>query len=187
MQVYEALILYGPPAAGKDTVTDKLVELDARFLRHRRLKVSGSRAAIMSDRYRMTTLDTLEQLTRQEDVLYRNERYGNIYAFVRSQIAEDLEVGVPILHVGQIAGIRALREYQVQWLSVSLWCSRKTAVYRAQQRGSTDVAARLVAWDETKADLAVSCDDDFHLRLNTDELSAEEATREIYRAACREI
>jgi guanylate kinase len=36
-----------------------------------------------------------------------------------------------------------------EWLVVTLWCPRSTAAERLVARGSTDIGARLTAWDET--------------------------------------
>lgn len=47
-----AVMLYGPPAAGKDTVTEALIRLDRSYRLYQRLKVGAGR----TDGYRMTTL-----------------------------------------------------------------------------------------------------------------------------------
>lgn len=39
------LLLYGPPAAGKDTVTAALPEIDARYVAFRRLKIGNGESA----------------------------------------------------------------------------------------------------------------------------------------------
>ena len=167
------MILYGPPGSGKDTITDALVDADERFLLHRRLKV-GSRS---SERYRMASLAELAERERAGDVLFRNERYGNVYAFARPSLDEDRSRGIPVLHVGQVAGVRALKRYSIRWLAVVLWCARETTARRVEGRGSTDVERRLAVWDETRLDLEQSRADDFDLRLDTDELGPREAAR----------
>lgn len=172
---YDAVILYGPPGSGKDTVTDTLVDMDSRFLLHRRIKIGAE----SSGRYRATSLEELNELERAGEVLFRNERYGNVYAFARKHLEEDLRKGIPVVHVGQVVGVRALKGYLIRWLSVALWCSRETTAERMEQRGSTDERLRLAAWDETQEDLQKATDDDFDLRLNTDLLNQHDAARAI--------
>ena len=75
---------------------------------------------------------------------------------------------VPIVHMGQLAGIRALKTYPAAWLSFLLWCPREVAEKRARERGDPDLAARLAAWDETAQDLERVDPGDFSLRLRTD-------------------
>ncbi|MFD0564440.1 hypothetical protein ACFQ2M_22355 [Kitasatospora saccharophila] len=45
------IILYGPPASGKDTITAALIEQDPRLAQFARLKIGGGR----SQGYRMGT------------------------------------------------------------------------------------------------------------------------------------
>ena len=60
---------------------------------------------------------------------------------------------IPVLHLGQVAGVAAVLEYPASWTTVLLWCSRETARVRCERRGNSDVNSRLTAWDETLADL----------------------------------
>lgn len=170
-----AVILYGPPASGKDTVTGELIRQDSRYVAHRRLKVGNGNGAT----YRMSTLNELEAFRASGQVLYENERYGNTYAFITSHLEEDLERGVPVLHVGYLVGVRALKTYPIRWLSVALWCERETTRERAQSRGSSDVDRRLVAWDETRADFTRRRSCDFDAVLDTETLSVEAQGQQI--------
>src|SRR5690242_16005293 len=113
------ILLYGPPASGKDTITDQLCRLDERFMPFRRLKVGGGR----TNGYRLTTHDALEALQARGDLLYTNSRYGATYAVDRAEITTITERDrVPILHLGQIAGINAVKDgYPLPWLTVGLW------------------------------------------------------------------
>jgi guanylate kinase len=60
-----AVILYGPPAAGKTTVTKKLTELDGNYRLYQRPKVGTGR----TDGYRITTTSHIDALRNTNDIL----------------------------------------------------------------------------------------------------------------------
>ncbi|MEV6432968.1 hypothetical protein [Nocardia sp. NPDC051463] len=143
-----AIVMYGPPAAGKDTVTSALAEADPKFRHYQRLKVGPGRAA----GYRIGSADDLAQLVAAGDVIYANQRYGATYVIDRSELAALLDAGdTPVLHVGQPEAIDALLTAvpTVRWVIVELWCPRDVAAARSAARGTNDTAARLAAWDAT--------------------------------------
>ncbi|MGH8904751.1 MAG: hypothetical protein ACRDYA_24485 [Egibacteraceae bacterium] len=113
-------------------------------------------------------------------VLYENERYGNTYVVDRLGLDSLLSCGhIPILHMGQLAGVRAVQRYPAIWLSVLLWCSRDSAAKRLRERGASDAAARLAAWDETLMDLSRD-HVDFGLRIDTDQVEPHVAADMIH-------
>lgn len=171
------VILYGPPASGKDTITGKLCDLDPRYAPFQRLKVGTGKL----DGYRSATSDELSTLRAAGDVLYENQRYGNTYAIDEPHLAALLDAGrIPIVHIGQVAGIHAVRRHHARWISVLLWCSRATTARRAEARGSADVDDRLVAWDETAADIKGAGDGTFSARIESDATTPESAAALIH-------
>jgi guanylate kinase len=170
------VVLYGPPASGKDTITRALTELDARYVHYLRLKAGSGR----TDGYRLCTSAQIENLRDRGLIVYENARYGNRYAIDRPALdelfAQDL---IPVVHLGQLDGVHALVRYPARWLVVLLQCRRTTAAHRARERGSADLAARLQAWDETERDLANARPDEFGIRIDTDRSSAVDAARAI--------
>lgn len=122
------------------------------------------------DSYRLTTRDEINRLRCLDLVLYQNERYGNTYVVDRPTLDALRSCGhIPILHMGQLAGVRAVQRYPATWLSVLLWCSRDSAAKRLRERGASDAAVRLAAWDETLTDLSPD-HFDFGLRIDTDQV-----------------
>lgn len=171
-----AVILYGPPAAGKDTITQALTRLDTRYVAYQRMKIGSGNAA----GYRLASPAALTRLRASGDILYQNERYGNIYVVDRPHLTAMFDAGhTPILHLGQVAGIRAITAYPARWITVLLWCSRETTAQRARARGSTDIDARLNAWDETAEDLKHTTESDFHARLDTGTMAPRQAAETV--------
>lgn len=171
------ILLYGPPAASKDTVTTALAALDARYVPFRRLKVGSGKSA----GYRMGTATHLADLEASGDVIYRNERYGNIYVVDRPGLDQAMEGGtVPVVHLGQVAGVEQVAALSgVRWVRVLLWCSRTSTAERSRRRGDADTAARLAAWDATQEDLASYPQAGWEVRVDTDTVTPQEAAQQI--------
>ncbi|MCL2580974.1 MAG: guanylate kinase [Streptosporangiales bacterium] len=154
-----AVVLYGPPAAGKDTVTRALAEIDARYRLFPRLKCGTGRTG----GYRMITRAELGEIRgRPGEVIWENTRYSAVYVVDRSQVTRMLAAGqVPVLHLGQPEGVRAVVGSlpDVAVLVVGLECPRDVALERAAARGTGDLAERAAAYDATPplhfADLTV--------------------------------
>ncbi|WP_051451520.1 hypothetical protein [Actinospica robiniae] len=116
---YSGVLLYGPPASGKSTVTAVLSGLDERFTLFERLRVS----AVPKSGYRNVTVAEANSLAAQGQILYENERYGNRYIVDRAEIERlNSMARIPILHLGQIDGIRAVQVIG-PWLTVSLFAA----------------------------------------------------------------
>jgi guanylate kinase len=167
------VILYGPPAAGKDTVTRQLLTLSSEYVLFRRLKVGSGRTS----GYRMVSARQAETLRAADEILYENRRYESSYLIDRTALAEDLKIAVPIIHLGQVAGIEAVRGAFTNhgWLVVELWCRRDIAADRIRERGTGDFAARLDAWDSTERVVA-------DLSIDTGKVCASEAARQVHAA-----
>lgn len=141
------IILYGPPAAGKDTVTGALAILDDSYIPFLRLKSGAGR----TEGYRMTSHAEIDRLRKAGELLWENRRYGAEYFVDRSFMAVELSRGYPVVHLGQPEAIEAIRSAfpETRWLVIYLWCPRDVAESRIVERGTGDADARLEAWDAT--------------------------------------
>ncbi|MFC9971839.1 guanylate kinase [Spirillospora sp. NPDC127200] len=165
--MFEGVILYGPPASGKDTITAALTALDARYAYFRKLKAGPGR----STGYRLTSHHELGELREHGQILYESSRYDATYVVDAPHLVELRDAGrIPIVHMGQLAGVETLQAQSMRWLDVLVWCSRETSEKRLQERGSVDIDRRLQAWDETVADLGAEGRERFTLALRTDAL-----------------
>ena len=99
------VILYGPPAAGKDTVTKALTRLDNSYRLYRRLKVGPG---LCSPGYRMTTLSHITTLRNAGSVVWETRRYHALYIVDRALLTDMLTVCIPVVHVGQVGAVTAV-------------------------------------------------------------------------------
>ncbi|MER5839783.1 guanylate kinase [Streptomyces prasinus] len=173
-----AVVLYGPPTAGKDTLTAALTAADSRFQLLTKLKQGTGRSA----GYRFITEDELDELRAQDRVVVETRRYGNVYVIDRHSLEELQGRGkVPVVHMGNVADLRALLAGTGSgWLRVLLWVPRDVCEKRSRQREDADTAKRLVAWDETARDILDSdLRDLFDVVVRTDRVEPKAAAEEI--------
>jgi guanylate kinase len=164
--MHPGIILCGPPASGKNTITQELSILSPRYILFRKLKAGQGNGAT----YRHTTCEEIHELRNSGNLLQSSQRYGNVYAVDREELeAMFARDTVPVIHIGDLAGVRALQAYPAAWLSVLLWCPRLVTENRLRDRGANDTAIRLTAWDEAACDLSGSQPGDFDLRIDTEQ------------------
>ncbi|WP_053175186.1 hypothetical protein [Nonomuraea sp. SBT364] len=174
----KGIVLYGPPASGKSTVTAALTVLDPRFVLLRKLKAGDRRGS----EYEFVSIERMAELRTGGRLLVETHRYGNTYAVDRHQVERMTTAGqVPIVHMGNIPDIRRLIDVGL-WLVVLLWVSRESCERRSRQRRDDDTDRRLRAWDETLADLCAHGDSLFSCRFETDEITPDGGARQIARA-----
>lgn len=173
------VLLSGPPAAGKDTVTAALGALDSRFVLFDKIKIGRGR----STGYRMLREAQYADLLAAGEILQSHERYGNRYAVDKPHLRKLCAAGaIPVIHVGRRANLPALRVDPSEWstFSVLLWVSRDVAAQRLQSRGSGDITERMAAYDEEWRDLqAPDAAGDYDLVICGDALPPSEAADRI--------
>ncbi|MDQ1659189.1 MAG: guanylate kinase, partial [Cryptosporangiaceae bacterium] len=137
----QGIILYGPPASGKDTITGALHALDSRYVLFPRIKCGPGKAS----GYRMVSATELSELRAHGEILWENERYGSVYAVDRSGLREHLAAHTPVLHLGQPDAVEAVREefFEVDWTVADLSCQLETAKTRLSKRGDVKLEDRL--------------------------------------------
>lgn len=168
------VILYGPPAAGKDTVTKALTEYDGAFSLYERVKVGQGRTA----GYRMASEARIAELRATGTVVWENSRYGATYVIDEMSLRRALESGIPVVHLGQTEAIAAVKAATpaAAWLVTELWCPWDVAERRIEARGTGDYDDRRRAFAATER-LAVP-----HVRIDTSRSSPAESAMTIIEA-----
>jgi guanylate kinase len=142
------IVLYGPPAVGKDTITRALAALDPAYQLFPMLKAGVGR----SRGYRMVPLHQLGALASAGDLILRWNRYGSTYAVDRSGIEAALADYTPVLHFAERYHVETLLEAtkSTRWLVVGLTCPRAVAAERLAERDPDDVERRLAVFDQVE-------------------------------------
>lgn len=185
LSVHTGLILYGPPAAGLNTVTRALRDVDARFVQFERLKVGAGRTV----GYRIVSLEDLAEIDDAGHLVYLSSRGDALYGIDRPALLEQLAGGlVPVVHLRQAEGIHALlaADLPVAWLVVCLWCPREVSEKRLAQDRVAFSVERLNAWDETQLDLRAADPALFDLNLSTARFSPRTVAALVAQAAALE-
>lgn len=172
------IVLYGPPAVGKDTITRALAALDPTYQLFPLLKAGVGR----SRSYRMVPLHQLGALASAGDLILRWNRYGSTYAVDRSGIEAALVEYMPVLHFAERYHVETLLEAtkSIRWLVIGLTCPRAIAAERLAERDPEDVERRLVVFDQVEpiGDLG-------EYQLDTSTVSPQGAAERILRRAVR--
>lgn len=170
------IVLYGPPAVGKDTITEALATLDSAYRLFPLLKAGLGR----NHGYRRIPLHEMGALASSGDLILRWNRYGNTYAVDRTELESALIAYIPVLHFAEKYHIETLLSATptADWFVVELTCPRPIAAERLAARNPADVEQRLALFDQvpTIGDLS-------HLKLDTSVLTPDAVAARIRRCS----
>jgi guanylate kinase len=174
------VLLSGPPASGKDTVTVALERLDMAVKLFPRLKAGSGRMK----GYRQVPLASLDEMDAAGLIAQRHERYHNHYAIDRPYLERMLVRGEkPIIHVGRLDNLRQLQDFRPDFLSVLFWVSEDIMVDRLRHRADRNISERVVAWREERDDLVqLSEPEIFDIAIDTGVVEIVDTARLILRA-----
>jgi guanylate kinase len=170
------VVLYGPPAAGKDTTAAALEVAGHGFRRFHRIKSGPGR----TNGYRMVDHDKLGQLVAQAgEAVWTTKAYGATYVVDRSHLLAMLASDEhPIVQLGETEAVDAVLRStpDARWTVVELWCPRHVALQRIEHRQTGDLVHRIERYDQTPHLV------DAHLRLDTSQLSVARVVQAISNA-----
>lgn len=165
----DGLILYGPPASGKDVVTRALERQDDRLSLFRKLKVGQGRTS----GYRLSTPKEIDELEASLRLVSRVHRYGNDYYVDAPELLRMRQSGLtPIVHTADLDEVAILRR-EGNWLVVCLWASARTTRHRLMRRVDSNLDERLGLRSAMLRELGTRRPD-FDGTIITDALSPEQ-------------
>ena len=142
------LIFSGMPASGKDTVTDKLCEMDSHYTAFMKYKAVGPNDEIKNTYYNISR-EEFEIKIKNGNFLQYHGRYGRYYGIAEDTLAGLLEKNlIPIIHIGRIENYYMLlknmpefeRKYgcSIKIVHVQLWETKEQLKLRISKRDKID-------------------------------------------------
>lgn len=96
------IVFSGMPASGKDTVTDKLCELNSLYVPLKKYRSVGPEDKIKNTYFNITK-EEFEEKIKIGQFLQYHKRYGRYYGIAEKTLFDLLEKGkTPIIHIGRI-------------------------------------------------------------------------------------
>lgn len=176
-----AILISGPPASGKDTLTRALGCIDPAYRMANKHK--DSRAG--STHHIIVTPAAFDAMLEQGAFLQWHERYGRRYGLACRTVEDILaEGGFPIIHTGRLANLRMLQSVMPDAVSVLLQAPLNVLTGRLSQRhagNAVEIAARLDA-AETEIAETRDCTDDFDIVFHNDGDDGDAAARALHQA-----
>src|SRR5699024_12816878 len=128
--MYWGVVLYGPPASGKDATT---AELGKSFVLVPRLKSGPGRT---SGYHMVTDADLAKRRAVPGELLWETQRYSARYMLTRSDVLHAADSASPVVHVGPTAAARAVTSAvpDAGWIVADRRCSRDAAAARIAAR-----------------------------------------------------
>ena len=172
------VLLSGTPASGKDTITQKMGEINPRFALFKKHKsgLGGKK----DGSYIHVDENAFDSLLASNEFIQHHTRYDRRYGVSLLELGKFFDMNIiPVIHVGKYENIASLvKSRNLECYSILLMASRQTTKSRLAFRHPDDKEEqikRLTAYDEERRELselyAEGKSIDIDLVVNTDRLS----------------
>lgn len=158
------IVISGMPASGKDTISDKLHDVDQRYENFKKYRAIGSEDKPKSSYYNVS-VEEFENKVNKGDFLQYHGRYGRYYGIDKTVLVEMLNNDqIPIIHIGRIenyytllSNIKAFEEDNNMLLKivhVQLWEKKDVLEARIANRDKTqeEIEKRVLAMEQEYKD-----------------------------------
>lgn len=145
------ILLSGTPASGKDTLTNKLTELDDRFVHFRKHKINTG--GKLDDTYYLISKEAFDSMAENGEFIQYHYRYDRGYGVSKEELVRLNSIGkIPIIHVGKYENIAKFRDAKLNGvMSVLLFTDKATTKKRLELRhpnNEDEINKRLTAYGE---------------------------------------
>lgn len=135
---FKSVFLSGMPCTGKDTLSERLCELDPALVHFKKHKADPRVAIaqpIETDKYILISHERFLDKIARSEFLQFHSRYRRCYGVSAKAYAEQLDrKRVPIIHVGRYENLAVLRAaVKEEAMSTLLWCDQAVAKERLMQ------------------------------------------------------
>jgi len=148
MNTAQILLLSGPPASGKDTVSHELINRNNRFVLFKKHRAGGE----TNSGYIDISTAQFKEMEAQNKFIQSHLRYGRLYGVSRDGIEKTLAYGkIPIIHTGRIENLVKLKDvFGQKCIAIHLWEHRDILAERIRKRhnNAEEISARITALDE---------------------------------------
>jgi guanylate kinase len=159
MKSGNVILLSGPPASGKDSVTNLLNErntLFVNFLKHCGCDLSAEKRGMES--YVNISVEEFKRMISNGDFIQYHKRYGRFYGVSKKLLNDYLNKGlVPVIHTGRIENLITLESKILNKVyKILIWAKRDDIQQRLDKRQNGDIIEinkRLEAYDIEMLDL----------------------------------
>lgn len=158
------IVLSGMPASGKDTVTERLHEIDPRYANLKKYRTIGQDDKPKSSYYNVTVKEFITKVNNG-DFLQYHRRYDRYYGIDKRILTEMLNCGqIPIIHIGRIenyytflSNVKSFEEesgFTLKIASILLWEQKGVLEARIVNRDKTkdEIVKRIAAMNQEYSD-----------------------------------
>jgi len=159
----KVLLVAGPPASGKDTITEALTALDSKYVLFKK-----HRTGVDSAKYNTLSAGDFEQMKNDGAFVQAHYRYGRGYGVCKETLRDLVDANkLPIIHTGKIDNLLLLKStINYPCGTVLLWEERDVLIERIKQRGPVnEVHTRVDGLDDELQEWQDRYDDYMNLDL----------------------
>ncbi len=152
------ILLCGPPASGKDSITEAVCNIDKSFCHFKKHRAINKNANMDRNNYINISKDEFEKMIKNGDFIQYHKRYDRYYGISKQALADGISKNLNIIiHTGRIENLQELKKkINVNTISILLWAPIYLLRQRLQKRhpnNENEISRRLIAAQEEFIDL----------------------------------